>query len=108
MAQFDVHVNPGRAESREHTLCREVQTRRFDSMRTRIVVPLMRIPRPQDAEPRLAPELVVSDESLFLGPLSIFAAPVSALGPVVASLSADEDASRIIAAIDQVISQAFD
>jgi hypothetical protein len=67
----------------------------------------MRIPRPKDAEPRLTPELVVADDSLFLDPLSIFAAPVAALGPVVASLSADEDASRIIAAIDQVISQAF-
>jgi hypothetical protein len=32
---------------------------------------------------------------------------VPALGPVVASLSADNDASRIIAAIDEVITQAY-
>jgi hypothetical protein len=37
----------------------------------------------------------------------MFAAPVPVLGPVVASLAADADASRIIAAIDAVITQAF-
>lgn len=84
-----------------------VQSSRLDSMRSRIVIPLMRLPRPRDAEPRLNPDFAIQAETLFLDPLALFAAPVKALGPVVASLAADDDASRIIASIDAVITQAF-
>ena len=106
MAQFDVHVNPGRNRSVIPYVV-NVQTRRLDSARTRIVIPLTRLPRPGDIEPRLTAAFVIRGETLFLGPLAMFAAPVPVLGPVVASLAADADASRIIAAIDAVITQAF-
>jgi hypothetical protein len=76
-------------------------------MRSRVVIPLMRQARPRDAEPRLNPEFMVRAGTLFLQVLARFAALLSALGPVVASLAADDDASRIIAAIDPVITLAF-
>jgi toxin CcdB len=106
MAQFDVHANPGRNRSIIPYVV-NVQSRRLDSARTRIVIPLIRLSRQSDAEPRLTPEFVIGSEALRLDPLGLFAAPVTALGPVVASLAADADASRIIGAIDAVITQAF-
>jgi toxin CcdB len=106
MAQFDVHINLGRNRSTVPYVV-NVQSRRFDAAGTRLVAPLMRQAGLRDADPGLAPKFVIRIDSVFLNPLLLFAAPVSALGPVVASLSADQDASRIIAAIDQVISQAF-
>jgi toxin CcdB len=106
MAQFDVHINPGRNRSIIPYVV-NVQTRRLDASRTRVVIPLIRLARTSNIEPRLTPEFVVKGETLVLDPLGMFAAPLLALGPVVASLSADADASRIIAAIDAVITQAF-
>jgi len=61
----------------------------------------MRLPALRDAEPRLTPRYLIQDE------LPVFTAPVSALGPVVASLAADEQAGRVIAAIDAIITQAY-
>jgi len=40
-------------------------------------------------------------------PLLLFTIPATALGPVIASLAADEHAARMIGAIDAVITQAF-
>jgi toxin CcdB len=106
MAQFDVHVNPGRNRAVIPYVV-NVQTRRLDIAHTRIDIPLTRLARAGDIEPRLTPAFVIQAETLFLDPLTMFAAPVSALGPVAGSLAADSDASRIIAAIDAVITQAF-
>jgi toxin CcdB len=105
MAQFDVHINLGRNRSSVPYVV-TVQSRRFDAAGTRLVAPLMR-PSGYRAEPGVAPKFVIRTAPVLLNPLLLFAAPVSALGPVVASLSADQDASRIIAAVDQVISQTF-
>jgi hypothetical protein len=60
-----------------------------------------------DIEPRLTPGFVIQAETLFLDPLAMFAAPVSALGTIAGSFAADGGASRISAAIDAVITQAF-
>ncbi len=106
MAQFDVHGNPGRNRL-EVPFVVVVQSRRFDTAGTRLVAPLIRPSGSRSAEPRLSPEFVILSDIVVLDPLLIFAAPVTALGPVIASLAADDDASRIIAAIDAVITQAF-
>jgi toxin CcdB len=106
MAQFDVHINLGRNRSSVPYVV-TVQSRRFDAAGTRLVAPLMRPSGLPGAEPGVAPKFVIQTAPVLLNPLLLFAAPVSALGPVVASLSADQDASRIIAAVDQVISQTF-
>ena len=84
-----------------------VQSRRLDGAGTRVVIPLVRSPEPRDADPRLIPRFRILSETLSLHPLAIFTAPVSALGPVIASLADDIDAARIIAAIDAVITQAY-
>jgi len=105
MAQFDVHTNLGRNRSSVPYVVNSVppfRRSRHQARRTTDAPAGLR-----DAGPGLAPQFVIQTDSVFLNPLLLFAAPVSALGPVVASLSADEDASRIIGAIDQVISQAF-
>jgi toxin CcdB len=106
MAQFDVHVNPGRNRAVIPYVV-NVHTSRLDTSHTRIVIPLTRLPRAGDIEPRLTPAFVIQAETLFLDPLAVFAAPVLVLGSVACSLAADGDASRIIAAIDAVITQAF-
>ena len=102
---FDgVHLNLGRNRSDIPYLV-NVQSRRYDNAANRVVIPLMRLPG-LAAEPRLAPTFSVKGEQLVLNPLLLFAAPLSALGAVVASLAADGDARLIIGAIDAVITQA--
>ena len=106
MTLFDVHVNPGRNRSVIPYVV-NIQSRRLDGAGTRVVVPLVRSPNPRNSDPRLIPQFLILSETLSLNPLAIFTAPVSALGPVVASLANDKDASRIITAIDEVITQAY-
>jgi toxin CcdB len=106
MAQFDVHTNPGRNRAVIPYVV-NVQSHRLEGAGTRIVVPLVRSSDSRNADPRLIPSFQVLAETLFLNPLALFTTPLSALGPVVASLAADPDAGRIIAAIDEVISQAY-
>jgi toxin CcdB len=84
-----------------------VQSRRHDGAGTRVVVPLMRLPRLRDVETRLMPKFVIQDEQLVFNPLLLLPAPAATLGPAVASLAADDESSRIVAAIDAVITQAF-
>ncbi len=106
MAQFDVHENPGRNRAIIPYVV-NIQSRRLDAAGIRVVVPLVRSTGPRNSEPRLTPKFTILSESLCLHPLAMFAAPLSALGPVVASLAGDDEAGRIIAAIDEVISQAY-
>jgi toxin CcdB len=98
------HTNPGHNRAIMPYVV-NVQSRRLDSMRSRVVIPLMRLARPREAGPRLNPEFMVRAGTLFLHVLPLFAAPLSVPGPVVASLAADDDASRT--AIDAVITPAF-
>ncbi len=106
MAQFDVHLNKGRNRaSVPHFV--NVQSRRLDNLRTRLVVPLLRPPGPVGGEPRMAPEFAIQSETLGLGAFELFTAPASALGPVIASRSGDAGATRIISATDEVITRAF-
>ena len=106
MAQFDVHTNPGRNRAIIPYVV-NVQSRRLDGAGTRVVVPLVRSSDPRNADQRLIPAFQVLSEILFLNPLALFTAPLSALGPAVASLADDKDAGRIIAAIAEVISRAY-
>jgi hypothetical protein len=106
IAQFDVHANLGRNWANIPYLV-NVQSRRHRSAGTRVVVPLMRLPELRNAEPRLTPKFLIQGELLVFNPLLIFTAPVAALGPVTASPAADEHAGRVIAAIDEVITQAY-
>ena len=106
MPQFDVHVNPGRTRQTFPYVV-NVQSRRFDGAASRVVIPLFHSPGPPEADRRLMPKLIVGAETFFLNPLAMFAAPVAALGPVVACFAQDPEAGEIIAAIDEVISRGY-
>ncbi|PPQ28694.1 hypothetical protein [Rhodopila globiformis] len=54
-----------------------------------------------------APKFIIEGEPLGFNPLLIFTTPISTLDPVVASLAADDHAGRVIAAINEVITQAY-
>ena len=105
MAQFDVNTNPGHNRAIMPYVA-NVQSRRSDSMRSKVVIPLMRLARPREAGPRLNREFMVRAETVPPCACAL-RRPLSVLGTVVASLAADDDASRIIAAIDAVITSAF-
>jgi toxin CcdB len=106
MAQFDVHRNGGRNRAAIPYMV-VVQTSRLDALPTRLVIPLV-LPNPSyRREPRLAPSLMVGGRELVLHAWEMQAVPVSALGPVVASLADDHSAAQIIGAIDEVISRVW-
>ncbi len=83
MARFDVHANPGRNSAIVPCVV-NIQSRRIDASATRIVGPLVRPPEPRDSEPWLPPRFIIGSETAYLDPLTLFAAPAAALGPVVA------------------------
>jgi toxin CcdB len=103
MAQFDVHRNPGRQrESIPFVVV--VQSRRFDGHARRLVAPLIAAALPAaELYPELAPRFVIEGQRVVLDPLLLQTVPREVLGPVIASLAADADAARIVAAIDVVL-----
>jgi toxin CcdB len=105
MAQFDVHRNIGRGRDGVPYLL-NVQSNRFAGSRLRIVVPLLTSdPMASTRYPSLAQTFVIEGRRLVLEPLHMQAVPADRLGPVVASLADDNEAVRIISAIDEVISR---
>lgn len=104
MPQFDVHRNPGRLKDAVPFVV-VVQSRRFDGHARRLVAPLLAAHDTQaERFPDLAPRFVIEGRSVVMDPLQLQTVPRDLLGPVVASLAADEHAARIIAAIDAVLS----
>jgi toxin CcdB len=104
MAQFDVHRNPGRHRDAIPFVV-VVQSGRFDGHERRLVAPLLAASLPEaDRFPELAPRFVVDGQRVILDPLQLQTVPRDVLGPAIASLAADADAARIIAAIDVVLS----
>lgn len=105
MNQFDVHRTLGSRRQAAPFLV-VVQSRRLAVLATRVVIPL--IPqRVGEFERDLAPPIEFEGRVFRLAPWQIFAIPVTALGPVVASLADDTDAAPIIRAIDALISQTW-
>jgi toxin CcdB len=107
MAQFDVHVAPGRNRDAVPYVV-VVQSGRFDKLVTRLVIPLMAV----TAQPRiegliLTPEFKIGDKLVYLNPLEMQTVPRSALGKYVVSLADDTQSSRVITAIDEAISRAY-
>lgn len=105
MAQFDVHRNPG-PQRKVIPYVVIVQSRRFDLARRRVVVPLVLHSAGPDPEPRLNPVFEVEGTKVVLNPLQIVSVAVDRLGDLVGSLNTDGD--RVIAAIDLVITRAWD
>lgn len=103
MAQFDIHRNVGRShKGTPYFLI--VQSRRYDSLGRRVVVPLRRDNTPALLEPRLQPPLSVEGVRVYLDPLLIFSIDAGALGPFVGS--AADQAGDITWALDMLFTQA--
>jgi toxin CcdB len=105
MAQFDVHRNigPSRAAIPYVVI---VQSRRHDSYRRRVVIPLLlRSELPAIAEPALTPVFDIEGRIVILNPLEIASVATDRLGEMVTTLAPDSD--RIVRAIDELISRAW-
>lgn len=106
MAQFDVHVAPGRDRTAVPYVV-VVQSRRFDQLGTRMVIPLMAVrTQPRTEGLRVTPAFTIEGSRVYLNPLEIQTVPRSRLGKLVASLADDDSSSAIINAVDAVISRA--
>jgi len=107
MPQFDVHATPGRNRQTIRYVV-NVQSQRYDRLATRVVVPLM-IARavPTGIELDMMPGFEIDGTWVYLNPLEMQTVPRSVLGPVVASLADDNASTRIIAAIDMMVTRAY-
>ena len=94
MAQFDVHRNVGKLKD-AIPLVAVVQSAQFDDYRRRVVVPLVRA---------TSTGKIGYGMNVVLHPLDIGSVPLEQLGPRVGSLS--DDGQQIIAALDELLSQA--
>jgi toxin CcdB len=105
MRQFDVHRNAGvRKASIPYVVV--VQSRRFELSRRRIVIPLVLQSELPSVDARLHPGFDIEGIRVVLEPLQIVSMAADRLGEHVTSLSNEGD--RIIAAIDLVISRAWE
>jgi len=107
MTQFDVHVAPGRDRAAVPYVV-VVQSRRFDQLATRVVIPLMAVRnQPRTEGLAVTPAFTIAGSLVYLNPLEIQTVPRSKLGKVVASLADDHSSAQIIRAIDEVVTRAY-
>lgn len=106
MAQFDVHRNIG--PSREAVpFVVVVQSSLYDDYSRRVVVPLVRKSSlGRFSNPRFNPTFRIRNIAVVLHPLEIVSVSREKLGKRVGSLAKDGD--RIIDALDELISRAWD
>jgi toxin CcdB len=107
MAQFDVYRSPARSRATVPFVV-DIQSRRFDSLPTRVVIPLMAFrARPGDEGLGLTPEFRINGRQVFLNPLEVQTLRRSLFGRPVASLADDVSSGAIINAIDTMITHAY-
>ena len=105
MAQFDVHRNTGRHRDSIPFVV-VVQSSLFDDYRRRVVVPLvLKAAIGKIGQASFNPAFKVDGLSVVLHPLEIVSIPVDQLGDRVASLS--DEGQRIMAALDELLTQAW-
>lgn len=105
MAQFDVHRNPGRRSS-SIPLVVIVQSAVFDASNRRMVAPLVKASDFGKVEhSRFNPTFKVDDVQVVLQPLEMVSISFKDLGEPIASLTDEGD--RIVAALDELITQAY-
>jgi len=104
VAHFDVHRNPGRRAAAIPYLA-SLQNARFDRAASRFVAPLVLVRTGGEAH-YLAPLFTVEGRHVFLDVFNLATLGADRLGETVASLTSDEDRTKIIRAIDELISQA--
>jgi toxin CcdB len=105
MAQFDVHRNTGRHKDAIPFVV-IVQSSVFNDYRRRVVVPLVRKSAiGKLSHTSLNPTFKIRGTSVVLHPLEIVSIPIEQLGDLVGTLS--EEGQRIIAALDELLSRAW-
>jgi toxin CcdB len=105
MAQFDVHRNTGRHRD-DIPYVVLVQSSLYDSYRRRVVVPLVRKATLEKiGNPRFNPTFKIEKTLVVLHPLEIVSVPNEQLGDFVTSL--DHEGSRIMDALDELLTQAW-
>ena len=107
MPQFDVYRSPARSRATVPFVV-DIQSRRFETLPTRVVIPLMAFQaQPGDEGLGLTPEFRVNGRQVFLNPLEVQTVRRSLLGKPVASLADDASSGAIINAIDAMITRAY-
>lgn len=106
MAQFDVYANPGRLTRQTMPFLVDIQSNFYRSQPRRLVIPLIRKTLLLTRDAMIHKEFEIEDIAVLLNPLDMATVPLDRLGRPVASLR--NRADDIIAAIDWVISRAFD
>lgn len=107
MAQFDVHVAPGRNRGAVPYVV-IVQSRYFDQLTTRVVIPLMTAGMSAPKERlRLTPAFTIQGRLVYLNPLEMQTVPRSVLGRRVGSLADDDSSAMIIQAIDEMLTRGY-
>lgn len=105
MAQFDVHRNVGKLKDAIPFVV-IVQSSQFDEYRRRVVVPLVRSTSTGPiGYARFNPTFRILGTPVVLHPLDMGSVPLEQLGPRVGSLS--NEGQQIIAALDELMSQAW-
>ncbi len=105
MAQFDVHRNKGRHRD-DIPYVVLVQSSLYDAYRRRVVLPLVRRALlGHISSPRFNPDFEIEGNGVVLHPLEIVSVPCEQLGEYVCSLS--DDGSRILDALDELLTQAW-
>ena len=105
MAQFDVHRNKGKHRD-DIPYVVLVQSSSYDSYRRRVVVPLVRKSvLGKVSNPRFNPTFRIEKVKVILHPLEIVSVPNEQLGEYVESLN--QEGSRIMDALDELLTQAW-
>lgn len=108
MAQFDVHKNTGKHRATIPYVV-VVQSALFEKSRRRVVVPLVALDMLNQVaslpSSKINPVFTIHRINAVLNPLEIVSIPAEQLGEQVGSLAEDSDA--VIAALDELLSRAW-
>ena len=103
MPQFAVYKSPGRTEDILFVV--QVQSTRLDRRLGRVVMPLVRHSYGVPTDHALTPHFMVQGQIVYANPLELATVPVARLGRILEILT-EMAQSRVIQAIDEMISQA--
>lgn len=101
MAFLDLCRNPNQATSRQVPYLLVLQQPLFDSLRTRLVAPVLRTADVRAPLQRLHPIVRIADHSFVIALPEMAGVPTGAVGEVVGNLAANRD--DIVAAIDFLV-----
>ena len=105
MSQFDVMRNPGRQHETVPFVVL-LQNARFDRAATRLVAPLILAQASRVREHYLAPRFAVAGLDVVMDVFNLATLPASQLGPPVASLADEDSRTRLMRALDELVSRA--